>query len=368
TSMRNPLGGTRWNPYMHPDTYSFLRKGAAPPTFVNLPPFERERREKKGAFFAYAVSRLDGATAEEAKRLVDYAIYASKYLRPEMDSVERGETLKRFLTPKLASLLESAVVQKLWGGEELKALGFSIRESEQRQGVPFLARPAGDTSSNDKADTRDWKRFGFYPGGMERFVSSSNGLNQKKSGVWQLISQGVTVTAAGAPAGGGSGGPHITNTACWDNRILLKYLLRGRDLGECFLRSIYHVNWSTSLIGDPLFHPDLHQTDVDKTPPRASAGLKIRWTVKDGAAAAMIATALDFDPAAPDVAIMNVVASIANAKQETAQTPLYSRRPSIAIQGLKPGATYRFTAELIDPYGNRTVLPEVVSAAPPSGQ
>ncbi|CAG0983549.1 hypothetical protein PLCT2_02051 [Planctomycetaceae bacterium] len=366
TAMRNPLAGTRWNPYMHPDTYSSLRKGAPPPTFVNLPPLERERREKKGAFFAYAVSRIDGTTPEEAKRLVDYAIYASKYLRPEMDSVERKDTVKRFFTPKLSAILESAATKTLWGAKELSALGFAHRDSEQGQGVPFLVRPAGDTSTTKKTDTRDWRRYGFYPGGMERFVKSSNGLNKKNAEVWQLISQGVTVTAGGAPAGGG--GPHITNTTFWDNRILQKYLLRGRDLGECFLRSTYHVNWSTSLIGDPLFHPDLNYTVVDQVPPRASSGLTVRWAVRDGKATATVGTELDFDPSAPDVALMNLTATTADAAPTKTQTLLYSRRPSLAVTDLKPGATYRFTAELVDPYGNRSALSEVVSAAPPSGR
>ncbi|MBT1074640.1 hypothetical protein KJB29_05155 [Geobacter grbiciae] len=365
TAMRHPLFGIRWNPYMHPDTYSFIRTGAPPATFINLPPFERERREKKGAFFAYAVSRLDGKTPEEAKRLVDYAIYASKYLRPEMDAEERGDTLKRFLTPKLSSLLESVVVEKSSGGKELAALGFPIRESERGQGVPFMVRPASDASS-EKSDTRDWRRSGFYPGGIERFVKSSNGLNHKNAEAWQLISQGVTVTAAGAPAG--SGGPHITNTTFWDNRILLKYLLRGRDLGECFLRSTCHVNWSTSLIGDPLFHPDLNHTIVDDTPPRAYKGLAIQWAVRDGKATAMVGTELDFDPSAPEVALMNVTVTAADTQPSTTRTALYSRRPTIVVTGLKPGRSYHFTAELTDPYGNGSVLREVVSAAPGSGQ
>jgi hypothetical protein len=365
TAMRNPLGGPRWNPYMHPDTYSTLRKGAPPPTFVDLPPFGQQRRENNRSFFAYAVSRLDGSTPEEAKRLVDYAIYASKYLRPEMDSAVRERSGKH-TTSNLPALLESAARRNLWGAKELAALGFSHRDSEQGQGVPFLARPAGVTSGTEKEEARDWRRFGFYPGGIERFVTSSNGLNGKNSGVWQLIAQGVTVTAAGAPAG--SGGPHITNTTFWDNRIMLKYLLRGRDLGECFLRSTYHVNWSTSLIGDPLYHPDLNLTVVDQTPPRASRGLNVHWTVTAAEASATISTELNFDPVAPDVAVMNVTVTAADITPSTAHSPLYSRRPSLTITGLKPGETYRFTAELIDPYGNRTVLREVISAARQSGR
>lgn len=149
---------------------------------------------------------------------------------------------------------------------------------------------------------------------------------------------------------------------------MLKYLLRGRDLGECFLRSTYHVNWSTSLIGDPLYHPDLNLTVVDQTPPRASRGLNVHWTVTAAEASATISTELNFDPVAPDVAVMNVTVTAADITPSTAHSPLYSRRPSLTITGLKPGETYRFTAELIDPYGNRTVLREVISAARQSGR
>ncbi len=365
TAMRNPLGGPRWNPYMHPDTYSALIKGAPPRTFVALPPLGQQRRENNRSFFAYAVCRLDGTTPEEAKRLVDYAVYASKYLRPEMDRAVRERSGKH-TTSNLPALLESAARRNLWGAQELAALGFSHRDSEQGQGVPFLARPAGVTTGADKEEMRDWRRFGFYPGGIERSVKSSNGLNKKNSEVWQLIAQGVTATAAGAPAG--SGGPHITNTTFWDNRIMLKYLLRGRDLGECFLRSTYHVNWSTSLIGDPLYHPDLNYTVIDQTPPRASSGLDVQWNISAGEANATVSTELDFDPVDPDVAVMTVTVTAADTKPSSAHSPLYSRRPSLTITGLKPGETYRFTAELIDPYGNRAELREVVSAARQSGK
>jgi hypothetical protein len=172
----------------------------------------------------------------------------------------------------------------------------------------------------------------------------------------------VTVTAAGSPASGG--GPHITNTTFWDNRILLKYLFRGRDLGECFLRATPHVNWSTSLIGDPLFHPDLNRTVIDRTPPRSSRGLSVDWTVTPAGASATVATELDDVPGEPEVALLQVTGTAADGTETRAVSPLYGRRPAVTIKDLPAGVAYGFRAELVDPYGNRTPLPAVTSTAP----
>jgi hypothetical protein len=360
TGMRNPLVGKQWNPYMHPDTYSNLTKGAPQPKLMDLPPLPEQRRQTDPRFFAYGVSRIDGASAEEAKRLVDYALYASRYLRPEMDCEVR-EAWWQFPL-KLDKLLRSADKQNLWGAQELKELGFAHKDSEGSQGVPLLVRPSGDGagSCNDKG--RDWLQTGFYPGGMERSVSSSNGLNKKDAKVWKLLGQGVTVTAAGSPAGGG--GPHITSTSFWDNRILLKYLFRGRDLGECFLRSTYHVNWSTSLIGDPLFHPDLNLTVMDTTAPQAAAGLKVGWERGSGGSAVTVSVEVDSTAENPEVALLKVICTSPDNSETAAISPLYSRRPAVQFKELLPGVTYRFRAELVDPYGNQTTIPAVTTSAP----
>jgi hypothetical protein len=227
--------------------------------------------------------------------------------------------------------------------------------------VPLLVRPAGDGFGTCDGKGRDWLQTGFYPGGMERSVNSSNGLNKKDAKVWKFLSQGVTVTAAGSPAGGG--GPHITNTTFWDNRILLKYLFRGRDLGECFLRSIYHVNWSTSLIGDPLFHPDLGRTVMDTTPPEAAGGLKVSWQPEAGKTVATTAVEVDTSAENPEVALLKVTCSSPDGKETAAVSPLYGRRLAVEFKDLQPGVTYRFKGELMDPYGNHSPLPVVTGVA-----
>lgn len=357
TALRQPLTGSRWNPYMHPDTYSFLRKEKKAPKFHDLPPFPLQRKQRAGTFFAYGVSRIDGATPEEAKRLVDYAVYASAHLRPEMDCrvrsllAEKGEKKQDDLSERLIL----ADKNNLWGERELKALGF-LPTSDYDQGLPFMARNTGGTGERCNAEIPDWRKNGFYPGGMGRNIVSSNGWNWSHSAVWEYLKKGVTVTAAGAPAY--DGGPHITNATFWDNAILTKYLLRGRDLGECFLRATLYVNWSTSLIGDPLYHPDLNHTTIDSTVPKVSStapDISFEETMA-GINASVSATLLDTD-SEPEVAILTAQAKTEKGDEFISSSPLFSRRPHLVIEKMQPDTNYTVTISLTDPYGNTTTLP-----------
>jgi hypothetical protein len=360
---RNQLGGARWNPYIHPDSYGSQRRTIKGPQFVNLPPLAQQRAEFGQRFFAYGVSRIDGASNEEAKRLIDYAVYASRHLRPEIDCRVRA-ALGAKGAKALADLperLAKAEKGNLWGEQELAALGFIPISPSYDQGLPFLARPAGETTGtcDEKAD---WKTGGFYPGGMGRQVVSHNGWNMSTAPLWEYLRQGVTVTAAGAPAYGG--GPHITNFTFWDNAILTRYLFRGRDLGECFLRATWYVNWSTSLIGDPLFHPDLRETTIDRTPPRTVGTPTVITTADRTGAAITVTTEVAFSPDEPEVALLRVVARDSAGKETVSLSPLYSRRPAATVSNLTSDTDYLLSAELIDPYGNRTILPAITQRTP----
>ena len=333
SALRYPLVGKRWNPYMHPNTYSFLGSKKAP-AFIQLQPFEKERKEKYSKFFAYGVTRIDGQGPIEAKRIIDYSVYASKFLRPEMQTGKKVEDLQK--------RLKSTVSQGAWGKAEISILGFNTQKKVGNGGLPFFAR--GD---------------GYYPGGMDRKVISHNGWNMGRSApIWNYIDHGVTVSACGGPAYGG--GPHITNTTFWDNRILMRYLFRGRDLGECFLRSTYHVNWSISLVGDPLYHPDLNQTTIDTSLPDADPG-KIRVDLSPAMEhyAAVIRVPIVNTPKNPEVSVLKIAYSKvgANATQESC-TDIYSTEPYVYLRNLEPETRYFYHVELIDPYGNKRLLPD----------
>ena len=355
TLLRRPLMGLGWNPYMHPDAYSFLRKNAKGPSFQLLPPFSEQRRTLAKKAFAYSVARIDGANPEEAKRLIDYARYATRYLRPEMDCRVREELAAKNATSlgDLGERLRLAEEKNLWGDAELEFLGFpkTVKNTEPR--LPFMARPGvAETGQCDKA--ADWPTNGFYPGGTHHTVISDNGLNITGARVWQQLAQGVTVTSAGSPAYGG--GPHITNTTFGDYAILMKYLLRGRDLGECFLRSSMHVNWSTSFIGDPLYHPDLAQTVSDTTPPQAAGEPVLTFAKTSRGVTVVAAIELKDDQEHPEVALLRIIARDPAGKKTVATSLLYSRRPQVALKELLPDTEYDLVAELVDPYGNQTTL------------
>lgn len=354
TGLRNQLTGKHWNPYIHPDTYSFLRRNSTQPTFVALPPLPERRKSLGNNFFAYGVSRIDGVNAKEAKQLIDNSIYASRHLRPEMDCRVRN-TLKKTGLKRIDNLSERLhKAESLWGNQELELLGFGRASEYNDEGLPFLSRVPGDGQRNCAEEKPDWRTAGFYPGGMERHVKSENGLNYKSAAIWQHLAKGVTVSAAGAPAY--SGGPHITNASFWDNRILLKYLFNGRDLGECFLLSTIYVNWSTSLIGDPLMRAHLRETTIDQTPPRPAGEPRVTFATEFGNATAHVEVALKDSFDNPEMALLKVTARDVHGVETTSISPLYSRRPRANVAGLKTGTPYTFIMELVDPYGNRTDL------------
>lgn len=363
TAMRRPQLGRRWNPYMHKNAYTYTRR-KTPPAFSSIPPLRIHREVVPKALFAYGVTRIDGANVNEAKRIIDYSLYASKYLRPEMDCRVRSSLVKegKKEITDLGSRMRKVEAEGLWGAEELEALGFITQidkdnyKDHKGQGVPFMARPVGEAGMCEAGADADWRQSGFYPGGMHRHVESSNGLNYSRSSVWKQLGKGATVTAAGAPAY--SGGPHITNATFWDNRILMRYLLRGRDLGGSLLNSIIYVNWSNSLIGDPLMHPDLAKTVIDKTPPELEGDLSVESYPEYRKVYLEVSGVLRHTSERPEVALLEVELVGAGGEKKKAITALYSSRPELRIEGLLPDAEYELKATLIDPYGNRTEVAE----------
>jgi hypothetical protein len=358
TAMRYPLAGFRWNPYMHPDTYSFLGKDRnKPPHYYSIPSLSERRKMLPDYVFAYAVTRIDGGTVEEAKRIIDYSIYASRYLRPEMDCTVRKKLKreKKNAMDDMEARLKTAEEENLWGAEELKTLGFRV-VSLYEHGLPFMVMPRGLTEGKCDEGLPKWQESGFYPGGMGRQVVSSNGWNWGNSAIWQYLKKGVTVSACGAPAY--DGGPHITNATFWDNRILMRYLFRGKDLGEAFLLSSFYVNWSTSLLGDPLMHPDLRKTVSDNTPPSVE---DISVTVNYGADgySATIKTTVGNSYEDPEVALLSVSCLDARGQEITGATDLFSRRPSLQLKSLAPDMDYVCKATFHDPYDNVTTIPSV---------
>ena len=362
SAMRYPMAGNRWQPYMHPDTYSFLGS-KKDPRFFKLKPFPQVRKRITPALFAYGVSRIDGQGPREAKRLVDYSLYASKFMNPEMDSQFR-EPMRQGSKERIENLdarLAMAEKDNAWGKKELQTLGFTPIAKQNQEGIPFLKsdirKSAANAGNNPYAMDDGWGTI-YYPGAMDRTVVSGNGWNMGRSApIWDYIDQGVTVSACGGPAYGG--GPHITNATFWDNRILIRYLFRGRDLGECFLLSTFYVNWSTSLVGDPLYHPDLSQTAVDEQPPRATKkeNIKAELFQAMGNYCGTITVPVSSNSENPELAMLCLdYHKVGQDAYKTSFYPFYSTQPYVVLRDLEPDAVYQYIPVLIDPYGNRTDL------------
>lgn len=347
---------------MHPYTYSFLgpKKKVQ---FIDLPPFPEVRKKAPSYLFGYSASRLDGQGAEVAKRQIDYSLYASKYLRPEMDKLVRENLEKRGRTiGSLEPKLKTAQRMEIWGAEEADLLGFRILGRKKGQGLPFLGRPLvdSDTPASAPEDSQAETYLGFYPGGMQRTVYSGNGWNLRKTAsIWRQVDYGVSISACGGPAS--HGGPHITNATFWDNRVLMRYLFRGRDLGECLLLSTGYVNWATSLVGDPLLHADLSKTIIDVTPPKAKKeNISVDLTSAMGRLAGTLDVPVVNTKSEPEVAKLEVLYTKVGEKDpQISRWPIYSARPQVILRNLEPNATYSYQPILVDPYGNRTSLTDI---------
>jgi hypothetical protein len=348
SAMRYPMYGKRWNIYMHPDTYSYLKPQKNAIGNYDLPPFPEIRKRAPDYFFGYGATRIDGQGPNEAKRIIDYSLYATKYLRPEMiqahspsEAEEADRSVKKH---KVKNIFKG----KNWGWKKLPELGFEKIPGQNSKGIPFL-KFNPDLSRN---------RFRYLPGGMDRVVDSANGWNgNRDQPIWKQVEQGVTVSACGGPAYGG--GPHITNATFWDNRILMRYLFRGRDLGECFLLSTVYVNWSTSLLGDPLYHPDLSKTIVDRNPPSVQSEDDIQVTLYPtmGKQSAVISVPVQFSKDNPEVAILEAYFQKEGEKNEQAvSSSIFSARPKVVLKGLAANNVYNVRLVLTDPYGNKTDL------------
>ncbi|WP_319574695.1 hypothetical protein [uncultured Desulfobacter sp.] len=350
TAMRYPMYGKRWNVYMHPDTYSYLRKEKKEIGDYKIPPFPEVRKKTPEHFFGYGVSRIDGQGPVEAKRLVDYAIYASKYLRPEMLHAHEPPTKNSLKKSDKKSNLKDVYQGKNWALPNIPELGFEKKPGQMDKGIPFL-KFNQDISMN---------RFRYLPGGMDRVVNSANGWNfNRDQPIWKQVDEGVTVSACGGPAYGG--GPHITNATFWDNRILMRYLFRGRDLGESLLLSTIYINWSTSLVGDPLYHPDLNETVIDKSPPTISGkdAIKIALFPTMEKYTAVIKVPVRFSLENPEVALLKAYFKKDEGDiEQSVSSSIFSAQPKIVLRNLETNNTYKVRLTLTDPYGNESDLSE----------
>jgi len=350
------------NPYAHPASHvprepaRGVRKGLPnPPLYESyeygarrIPHFTPDFRRHWGTHFLYFGSRIDARHPEIAKAQVDGALYGSRYLTPEYGWFWAGTY--------------GAAPQ---GAAELRY--FEFRGEPPAEPKPFEAGRClfyfGDFGysteyADDPAKPPVPFTRGFYPGSVAWGVRSLLGWQFRRQ-VSQLydsnsrypermIDAGATVCALSAH------GAHDTSGTWPDEQVFYHHLLRGYELGECFLMSTVYLDWVLSFVGDPLYRPDLRLTVPDTTPPRVAAAADIAIEVQpaDGRYWARLRPKLATSPENPEMADIAVAAWRGPEAKQTASDWRFSRRPTVVLPDLEPDSTYHYDLVLTDPCGN----------------
>ncbi|MGQ9663127.1 MAG: hypothetical protein ACUVWX_12435, partial [Kiritimatiellia bacterium] len=354
--MKLCLIGPRYNPYLHPLAHNRQLREAVwqegqwqAVRRLDPPHFTTElRAQQPPEQFLYGAGRIDGPSVEIACSQIDGAIYAERYLTPALGPVYYG-----------------AYQEGPLAAEALRLLGFDVRPIPARAERALLIFGVFGYGATYAEDVRSdpwgygglscvWKK-GFLPGSMACVMRSFLGWDRvrpPRSAVRlfdQVVRAGVTVTA------GSAGGAHETNSSWWDNLVFHHLMFSGRPFGEATLRSMPYLDWTISLVGDPLYAPDLSRTTPDVTPPRVAAPDSIRFTAADcGGNKQALRVEVTLANQDPEMAEIRVECKPRQGGGPTvvAENTRYLARPSVIVTGLAPETEYTVFVTLKDPYGN----------------
>ena len=230
----------------HPYFLAAQSQGNVYPPIVPFAVF----RDRPGAPSIYSVWRLDAATPELAKGLVDKAIYAET----------NGVSGKGCFDLRLRALEGNADYESLTGdwdihqsAEFTRRAGFEVVEDGEQaefgtppapmrcEGAVFYA---GWYSLNHYNDAFSWN-----PGAIGFHLDSASAANPRGAGNWSggAVMKGITITS------GAAGEPYLEGLAHPD-QVFLGFFL-GANAGDALLRSTRWLKWMILNIGDPLYRP-----------------------------------------------------------------------------------------------------------------
>jgi uncharacterized protein (TIGR03790 family) len=218
---------------------------ASQPRMAN-PYYGKDEPFNSDKFGMYLVTRLDGYTFEDAKRLVDNSLAAKPHKGPFLLDSDPGRRSGGYKP------LEDSMAT---ANKEMTARGFKVTYEETKSFVPGGEALAGYASwgSNDQGFSQStYERIKFLPGAIaETFVSTSARTFQPTSGgqslVTDLIKSGVTGIK------GYVNEPYAVALA--QPHILFDRYTKGRTLAESFYAASPLLRWRDVVIGDPLCAP-----------------------------------------------------------------------------------------------------------------
>ena len=211
------------------------------------PYFGKSEHYSRAKFGMYLVTRLDGYTLADAKRLVD-------------NSVNGKPTRSPFLFDNIYALPSSSAWKVMDGylsdgAKRLRARGLPVildDKYEFRGGLSPLAGYVSWGSNDPTFDATKYHQLRFEPGAIaETFVSTSARTFAPTVGgqslIADLIAQGVTGVKGYVYE------PYLFAMA--DPRILFERYTRGYNLAESYYMASRCIKWRDLIIGDPLCSP-----------------------------------------------------------------------------------------------------------------
>ncbi len=216
------------------------------PPFVSLAAY----RHQSGAQALYSVWRLDAATSELSKGLVDKAILA------EANGL-RGQSCFDRRFGNVAGLEDWNYGAGDWdlfrAAEIVRKAGLPVTEDEQEAEFGTAPAPlrcdqaalyAGWYSYNHYNDAFTWATgaIGFH-------LDSGSALDPRGGANWSAnaLLRGLTVTSGAVNEPYLEGLPHADG--------VLRNLFEGANVGDAFLRNTAFLQWMVINLGDPLYRP-----------------------------------------------------------------------------------------------------------------
>ena len=230
----------------HPYFSAIQSQGNVYPPFVSLADY----RNQPTAELIYSVWRLDAATIDLAKGLVDKALQA------EANGLTGQGCFDRRLgaIDTLEDWSSSAGNWDLFRAAEFaRRTGMTVTEDEQE--AEFGTAPAplrcenvalysGWYSYNNYNDAFSWATgaIGFH-------LDSASAVDPRGGANWaaNALKQGITVTSGAVNEPYLEGLPHPDG--------VFRNLFEGANVGDAFLRNTAFLNWMIINIGDPLYRP-----------------------------------------------------------------------------------------------------------------
>ncbi len=234
----------RPNPYFAP----LFNARAIYPPFVSLADY----RAQPGARRIYSVWRLDAATPQMARAMVDKALEAER-----------------------KGLSGTACFDRRRGGDDMKGVEdssygagewdlFRAAQFARQAGFPVVedaneaefGTPPAPPRCDDAALYSGWYSLGHYndvftwrPGAVGFHLDSASATSPRSGKSWSAnaIQRGITVTSGSVAEPFLDGLPHPAG--------VFRDLFEGANVGDAFLRHTALLKWQILNLGDPLYTP-----------------------------------------------------------------------------------------------------------------